>query len=519
MASKKQQQSRLDAMKPRVKPVDLFSSLKLELSALIVIATAIAFAMCWFLLKFGWSGWIAMPLTLVVALGITYFFSRGITAPLRQMRDVAEAMADGDYTVRVDIDQDRHDEVGKLARSFNEMAGELEHADKMRRDMIANVSHELRTPVSALQAMVENMADGVTEPTPTNLESILTQTQRLSDLIAFLLDLSRMEAGAASLNIEKFNFADFLDETIEPLEIADGGHAHDIRVTVPADITMEGDQDRLRQLFTNIIANALKHSADGTTVLVDAHEDENQGTIVTNVVNFGSQIAPSDRLDIFRRFVKGKTGEGEYVVPFTARMKVDVGDQVARGAALTEGSIQPKRLLEVRDVLSVETYLLSEVQKVYRSQGVEIGDKHIEVMVRQMLRKVRVMDPGDTDLLMGTLMDISDFTDANAETVIAGGVPATARPVLMGITKASLETNSFLSAASFQETTRVLTDAAIRGKKDHLLGLKENVIIGKIIPAGTGMARYRNLEPQAVNEVEIIEEVPVEETGEDLVTE
>ena len=199
-------------MKHRIKPVDLFSSLKLELSALIVIATAVAFAMCWFLLKFGWSGWIAMPLTLVLALGITYFFSRGTTAPLRQMRDVAEAMADGDYTVRVDIDQNRHDEVGQLARSFNEMAGELEHADKMRRDMIANVSHELRTPVSALQAMVENMADGVTEPTPANLEGILTQTHRLSDLIAFLLDLSRIEAGAASLNIEKFNFADFLDE-------------------------------------------------------------------------------------------------------------------------------------------------------------------------------------------------------------------------------------------------------------------------------------------------------------------
>ena len=199
-------------------------------------------------------------------------------------------------------------------------------------------------------------------------------------------------------------------------------------------------------------------------------------------------------------FVKGETGEGEYVVPFTARMRVEVGDQVSRGAALTEGSIQPKRLLAVRDVLSVETYLLGEVQKVYRSQGVEIGDKHIEVMVRQMIRKVRVMDPGDTDLLMGTLMDINDFTDANKDVLIAGGVPATGRPVLMGITKASLETNSFLSVASFQETTRVLTDAAIRGKKDHLLGLKENVIIGKIIPAGTGMARYRNLEPQAINE-------------------
>ena len=117
-----------------------------------------------------------------------------------------------------------------------------------------------------------------------------------------------------------------------------------------------------------------------------------------------------------------------------------------------------------------------------------------------MIRKVRVMDPGDTDLLMGTLMDINDFTDANKDVLISGGVPATGRPVLMGITKASLETNSFLSAASFQETTRVLTDAAIRGKKDHLLGLKENVIIGKIIPAGTGMARYRNLEPKAINE-------------------
>ena len=210
-------------------------------------------------------------------------------------------------------------------------------------------------------------------------------------------------------------------------------------------------------------------------------------------------------------YVKGQTGEGEYVVPFTARMKVEVGDMVHRGAALTEGSIQPKHLLEVRDTLSVETYLLAEVQKVYRSQGVEIGDKHVEVMVRQMLRKVRIMDPGDTDLLPGTLMDISDFTDANKDILISGGIPATARPVLMGITKASLETNSFLSAASFQETTRVLTDAAIRGKKDHLLGLKENVIIGKTIPAGTGMARYRNIEPLAINEEEAAEEALAEE--------
>ena len=180
-------------------------------------------------------------------------------------------------------------------------------------------------------------------------------------------------------------------------------------------------------------------------------------------------------------------------------MKVAEGDFIHRGAPLTEGSIEPKSLLRVRDVLSVETYLLREVQKTYRMQGVEIGDKHIEVMVRQMLRKVRIMDPGSTEILPGTLMDIADFTDRNEASIKAGEVPATARPVLLGITKASLETNSFLSAASFQETTRVLTDAALRGKVDNLLGLKENVIIGKIIPAGTGMTRYRKMTPKAVN--------------------
>jgi DNA-directed RNA polymerase subunit beta' len=195
--------------------------------------------------------------------------------------------------------------------------------------------------------------------------------------------------------------------------------------------------------------------------------------------------------------VKGQNDSQTYTVPFTARLLTEKGAKIHRGDPLTHGSIEPKHLLKIRDTLSVETYLLAEVQLVYRSQGVEIADKHIEVMVRQMLRKVRVMDPGDTDLLPGVLIDITDFEDANAEILMNGSQPATARPVLLGITKASLETNSFLSAASFQETTRVLTDAAIRGKKDHLLGLKENVIIGKIIPAGTGIANYREIEPFA----------------------
>ncbi|MDR1521429.1 MAG: DNA-directed RNA polymerase subunit beta' [Streptococcaceae bacterium] len=219
--------------------------------------------------------------------------------------------------------------------------------------------------------------------------------------------------------------------------------------------------------------------------------------IITEVTGEVVDIAEEAATRIKTVTIKGKTDERTYTLPFTARLKVEEGDFIHRGAPLTDGSIEPKHLLSISDVISVENYLLAEVQKVYRMQGVEIGDKHIEVMIRQMLRKVRIMDPGDTDVLPGTLMDIYDFKEANYETLISGGVPATARPVLLGITKASLETNSFLSAASFQETTRVLTDAAIRGKKDELLGLKENVIIGKIIPAGTGMVQYRNIEPQA----------------------
>ena len=209
--------------------------------------------------------------------------------------------------------------------------------------------------------------------------------------------------------------------------------------------------------------------------------------------------------------IKGATDTRTYTVPFTARLNVEEGQAIHRGEPLTSGSIDPKELLRVRDVLSVENYLLREVQKVYRMQGVEIGDKHVEVMVRQMLRKVRVMDPGSTEILPGTLLDIADFTERNRSAIMNGEVPATARPVLLGITKASLETNSFLSAASFQETTRVLTDASIRGKKDHLLGLKENVIIGKIIPAGTGMARYRNMETSTSTPVQTEEFVEAAE--------
>ena len=198
--------------------------------------------------------------------------------------------------------------------------------------------------------------------------------------------------------------------------------------------------------------------------------------------------------------VEGDTDTRTYTLPMAARMRVAEGDHIHRGQTLNEGSADPKEMIEVRDTLATENYLVDEVQKVYRMQGVEIGDKHVEVMARQMLRKVRVMDPGDTELLPGTLMDIAEFREANTKPLFEGKLPATGRPVLLGITKASLETNSFLSAASFQETTRVLTDAAIRGKNDPLIGLKENVIIGKLIPAGTGMKEYQAVQPEVVAE-------------------
>lgn len=192
--------------------------------------------------------------------------------------------------------------------------------------------------------------------------------------------------------------------------------------------------------------------------------------------------------------VTSDNGDREvYPVPYGARLKVKDGQMILAGDELTEGSVNPHDMLKIKGLKGVQMYLVHEVQRVYRLQGVDINDKHIEVMVRQMLRKVKIEDPGDTDLLPGGLIDIFDFEEENATAIAIGGQPATARPVLLGITKASLATDSFLSAASFQETTRVLTEAAIKGKLDPLLGLKENVIIGKLVPAGTGMSRYRNI--------------------------
>ncbi|HED23497.1 MAG TPA: DNA-directed RNA polymerase subunit beta' [Firmicutes bacterium] len=199
----------------------------------------------------------------------------------------------------------------------------------------------------------------------------------------------------------------------------------------------------------------------------------------------------------YKREIRLSSEHGEnrlYPIPYGARIKVKNGQRVNAGDELTEGSINPHELLKVKGVRGVQLYLLKEVQWVYKMQGVDINDKHIEIIVRQMLKKVKVEDPGDTELLPGGMLDSYLFDEINEAVVAAGGRPALARPLLLGITKTSLATESFLSAASFQETTRVLTEASIKGRQDQLLGLKENVIIGKLIPAGTGMTRYRNIE-------------------------
>ena len=181
-----------------------------------------------------------------------------------------------------------------------------------------------------------------------------------------------------------------------------------------------------------------------------------------------------------------------YLIPYGSRIKVMDGALLEAGDELTEGSVNPHDLLKIKGIRAVQDYMLREVQRVYRLQGVDISDKHIEVIVRQMLKKVRIENNGDTDFLPGALVDVLEYEDMNEQLYADGKESAEGKQVMLGITKAALATNSFLSAASFQETTKVLTEAAIKGKVDPLIGLKENVIIGKLIPAGTGMRRYRN---------------------------
>jgi DNA-directed RNA polymerase subunit beta' len=220
-----------------------------------------------------------------------------------------------------------------------------------------------------------------------------------------------------------------------------------------------------------------KATLSKTSGVVRIAEDEGRGRTITVVGDDGT--------------------EDSYVVPGSVRLEVVEGHEIAAGDPIVEGPRDPKELLEIKGVRETQVYLVEQVQNVYRDQGVSIHDKHIELIVRQMTRRVGVQEPGDAGFLPGERVDAKVYAETNRRVVQEGGVPAEGRPELMGITKASLATDSWLSAASFQETTRVLTEAAIESKSDSLLGLKENIIIGKLIPAGTGMGRYRNFEVDA----------------------
>ena len=247
--------------------------------------------------------------------------------------------------------------------------------------------------------------------------------------------------------------------------------------------------------------------------LFEARKPKGQAAIaeISGVV----EISEGDR----KREIRITSPEGDQtvtVVPYGALIKVHDGQAVEAGEPLTEGSINPHDLLRVKGVTAVQDYLVAQVQRVYRLQGIDIADKHIEVIIRQMIRKIRVDEPGDTDLLPGGVVSIHEFADANALAFEKGGEPAIGKPVILGITKASLATESFLSAASFQETTRVLTEAAVKGRVDELLGLKENVIIGKLIPAGTGMARYSQVDVRYVPQEEEVSVEDIAGTGDEV---
>ncbi|NLY44486.1 MAG: DNA-directed RNA polymerase subunit beta' [Tissierella sp.] len=230
--------------------------------------------------------------------------------------------------------------------------------------------------------------------------------------------------------------------------------------------------------------------------------------VISEIAGQVSIVESKKKREVVITASNGETAS--YTIVYGARLKVRDGDMIEAGDELTNGSVNPHDILKIKGVSGVQNYLIKEVQRVYRLQGVDINDKHIEIIVRQMLSRVKIEEAGDTDMLPGSLVGLHEFETTNSQVESEGGAPATGRRTLLGITKASLATDSFLSAASFQETTRVLTDAAIKGKEDYLLGLKENVIIGKLIPAGTGMRRYRNVEVIAEENIKLLEENDVD---------
>ncbi|GGM15036.1 sensor histidine kinase [Promicromonospora citrea] len=297
---------------PDVRPLDPLSSLKIKLGVLVAATVTAAVLITWLGLQASLGPSRTFPLAIILSLLVTQVLARGMTSPLREITEAVQAMADGDYTRRVRATS--RDEVGQLAHAFNRMAEDLASVEQTRRDLIANVSHELRTPVAALQAQLENMVDGVVQPTPAALEQAHAQTERLTRLVTYLLDLSRIEAGASALNVSTIAVGDFLEHCAEDLSMVDAAKdLHYVVDVTPEDLTIEGDAERLHQVVTNLLQNAIRHSPAGGVVRLDAYpvDGSESADVVLEVSDEGPGIAEEDRERIFQRFVRGTGSTGE----------------------------------------------------------------------------------------------------------------------------------------------------------------------------------------------------------------
>ena len=287
---------------PDVRPLDRFSSIKIKLGVLVTATVTLAAFVTWAGLYNALGPSRTLPLAVVFSVLAVQILAHGMTAPLREMTVAARAMAAGDYSRRVRATSG--DEVGQLADAFNRMAEDLEHADTLRREMVANVSHELRTPVAALRAQLENMVDGVTEPDPRALEQALAQVERLGRLVTYLLDLSRVEAGAVALDVRDVLLREFLEEAAAGVRPIAAIKDVDVVVDVePADLAVPADAERLHQVVTNLVQNAVRHSPEGRQVRLVARRHGRE--VHLDVVDEGPGIPPADRDRVFERFQRG----------------------------------------------------------------------------------------------------------------------------------------------------------------------------------------------------------------------
>jgi len=322
---------------PDVRPLDRFSSIKIKLGILVTATVTLAVLITWVGLHYELGPRWTLPLAVIVSVVAVQVLAHGMTAPLREMRAASRAMAAGDYTQRVRATS--RDEVGQLAQAFNTMAEDLEQVDNLRREMVANVSHELRTPVAALQAQLENMVDGVVEPEPTALQAALEQIERLGRLVTYLLDLSRIEAGAVGLDIADVPLADFLADAARAAAPIGAARGVTFEVTVvPTALTVPADAERLHQVMNNLLHNAVRHSPAGGVVRLEARPSGR--TVVIDVVDQGPGIPPADRRRVFERFARGNapsrsgettggTGLGLSIVRWAAELhggSVEVAD-------------------------------------------------------------------------------------------------------------------------------------------------------------------------------------------------